>query len=125
MKMHELRDLRAGVLALAAKELPVRLAYRVAKVLALLNAEWKHHEEFRRKLAEKHGERTGTGYQVKPAAMEAFTAEYTELLLVDVEIEIAPIMTAAELESLEDRGVMIAPADLERIAVLIGEKGTP
>lgn len=109
---------------LAAHELPARVAYTLAKLLAAVKAELTIYEQARAKLFTKHGEsreateaeRATLGPQVltvRPDAVEVFTAEYLELERVPVTLA----CPAFDLASLN--GTAIAAKDVALLGPLV------
>lgn len=114
MRMVEVVELRDGLRAVAALPLPVKIAYRLAKVIERVEVEGKRFDGLRQKLFEKHGERDGSGLRVPAQAREAFEAELNDLLLLDTELVVEPVI------SVEDLGdAKIAAADLVRCRAIL------
>lgn len=124
MKMTEVLELREGLKAVAAKELPVKTAYVLSRQVEKVEQEGKRYEELRRKLFEKYGEQKGERIEIPSEKMEAFTKEMNELLLLETDLEIEPVLS---LDDLED--IKVAATDLVRIKRLLKEdkddKGSP
>lgn len=97
MKLVEVMELREGLKAVAALPLPVKVAYRLAKVVERVEAEGKRFDGLRQKLFERHGERRGDRIEVAPEKQAAFTDELNELLLLDSELVVEPCLTIEEL----------------------------
>lgn len=114
MKLVEVLELREGLKAVAALSLPVKVAYRLAKVVERVEAEGKRFDGLRQKLFEKHGEKHGDRIEVAPEKQGAFGEEMNELLLLDSELVVEPCVTIEELGD-----VRVAAADLARCRAII------
>jgi hypothetical protein len=117
--MVEMVELREGLRKLGELMLPVRVAYRIAKILEGVEAEGKRYDQLRAKLFEKHGTKDAKRPElltIPPQAQEAFGAEMNLLLLLDVELKLEPCVSIDELGD-----VQIAPADLARCRAIIKE----
>jgi len=93
LKNGELQGVSMGLNDLRAKELPVKVAYWVAKIARKIESELRDFEAARMRLIDKHGEKDDKGILLmdggsyKMIDMEAFGAEYAELADIDVEID--------------------------------------
>jgi hypothetical protein len=106
-----LNELQRGFTSLgklANQDLPLKVGYWLGRIAKTAEAEMKTLEDARIKLVKRLGEDDGEGNYTIPAdAMEAFTAEMTELLEVSIELPGERI----KLESLPD-GVKLSAIDL-------------
>jgi len=117
MKIVEMLELREGLKAVAAKELPVKVAYDLSKQLEKVEVEWKRYEELRKKLFEKYGKQKGDRIEVPSENQEKFAEEMNELLLIETDLKIEPVLS---LEDLED--IKVSAQDLIRIKKLLKEE---
>lgn len=82
---------------LYTQDLPIRVSYKLKKLITAVDIELKEFGEFRNKLLEKYGKKTGEdSYIVGPDEGPAFTAELQELLETEVELEV-PQFTLEEI----------------------------
>ena len=106
-----LNELQRGFVSLgklANQDLPLKTGYWLGRIAKAAEAEMKTLEDSRIKLVKRLGEDDGEGNDTIPAdAMEAFTAEMTELLEVSIDLPGDKI----KLESLPD-GVKLSAIDL-------------
>lgn len=100
---------KAPLEKLAAKDLPVKVSYRLAKLMQALNAEIRVYDEQRIKLCKKHGVLSDDGKKYDITDSETFLREVTELLELEVETDVKPVtltpdicLTAQEIIYLED-----------------------
>lgn len=87
--------------ALAATSLPVKLAYKIARVLPLVDAELKAYGVARDGLLKAHGtpDEQGQQYRIEGASMLAFQKGTEDLHAEDVAIEFPKISIEALGES--------------------------
>lgn len=107
----QLMDAQPALERLAAERLPVKAAYRVAKVLRLVRPEVQQFVDQRNALIRELGaERTtptgDVAIEVTDANRAAFVAKVTELAAIEVRIDIEPI----DVGTLD--GVQVAAVDL-------------
>lgn len=106
-----LNELQRGFVSLgklANQDLPLKTGYWLGRIAKAAEAEMKNLEDSRIKLVKRIGVEDAEGNYTIPAdAMEAFTAEMTELLDVSIELPGERI----KLESLPD-GVKLSAIDL-------------
>jgi hypothetical protein len=117
--MAEVVELREGLRKLGELPLPIKVAYRIARILETVEGEGKRYDQLRGKLFQKHGQKSKDRPDllvVPLEAQEAFGAEMNELLMLDAEISVELCV------SIEDLGdAKIAPADLARCRAIIRE----
>ena len=102
---------------LIAQDVPIKIAFKVGKIIKVLDSEYTVFEESKKKLFEKHGEENiEKNLEVKPENMKVFTKELNELLSIEVDIDIEKI-------KLEDLGeeVKLSPIDASNLDILIEE----
>lgn len=103
-KLGELYNVTRGLNELMAIKMPAKAAYRVAKIVRVVNPELTEIEKQRVELVKKHGVADDKGnINVPEDKLPVFTAEFQELLGQEVELDIQPV-TEDLLE-----GVTIAP----------------
>ncbi len=100
MRLGEAMPRLQGLQGLADKHLPVRVAYRLGKIIKALSEEAKSCDEQRVKLAERYCKKDETGapvtkdeqFQFSPGDRAAFDKELVELLATETTIEAMAIM---------------------------------
>jgi hypothetical protein len=114
--MVEVLELRQGLGEVARLPLPVKVAYRLAKVVEHVESEAKRYEKLRQAIFEKRGTRDGDRLTIPPEAVEAHVAELNELLMLESELAVEPCV------SIEDLGdARVSAAALAQIRPLIRE----
>lgn len=112
MKLETLVNAAPALQALAATSLPVKLAYKIARVLPLVDAEMKAYGTARDGLLKQHGkpEADGRSYSFESAGAAAFAEGIEQLHAEEVTIEFPKVsiealgeskMTPAQLASLD------------------------
>ena len=89
-----------GLQGLADRHLPVRVAYRLGKIIKVLSDEAKPYDEQRLKLAQQYCEKDEKGnpvindgqFRFSPENRAAFEKEHTELLTTEITVEATAIM---------------------------------
>ncbi len=117
-KLSEVRLLGGSLIKLTGKELPVRTAYRVGKVLKKVSEELSYIERYRVHLVKKYSngkDKTGN-FEVLKEKEEDFRNEFSEFLLEEIEFDCKPI----SLSELGD--ISLDPVDLIRLDKLIYEE---
>jgi hypothetical protein len=94
------------------KDLPVKTAYRLGKLLKSVLAELKESEEIKSKLIEKYGEKEKSGYsKVKEENLKAYNDEWKEMLKEEIELSFIKVplsdipqgsLTSADIMYLEE-----------------------
>jgi len=114
-KLFEIRSLEGSLSKLTHKEVPVKLAYRLGKVMKVVSDELSALESHRARLVKKYsGEADENGnYKVPSEKVVEFKKEFSELLGEEIEINCEPI----ELSELD--GLSLAPIDMVRLDKLI------
>lgn len=77
---------------LAAQELSVVQLYRAAKLVKAVNAELAIYDAGRRELIERHCDRNGDKLTYRDGTGEAFNRELQELLDVEVDLGVKPLV---------------------------------
>lgn len=109
----KLKSIEESLGQLVNEKLPIKIAYRVSKLLPILQKEFKEAEDFRLKLINKYGTEGEDGnISVNPENMEQFITELNELYSEEISFEFEPIsvealpddisLTALQLANLSD-----------------------
>lgn len=77
---------------LTAQEFSVAQLYRAAKVIKAVNEELAIYDTGRRELIERHCEKDGDKLKYKDGTGEAFNRELQELLDVEVDLNVKPLV---------------------------------
>ena len=119
--LNEVYGMTRNLTKLTDKELPVRISYRLLKLLKGCSSEMETLEKARIKLVEKYkddpkeGDKEGD-IKVSDKNKEKFQEEFTTLLNEEVEIDFVPI-------SIEDLGdISLSANDLLPLQKIISEK---
>ncbi|WP_337871629.1 hypothetical protein [Ignavibacterium sp.] len=75
-------------------ELPVKTAYKLAKLSNTIQSELREFEQLRNNLIKKYGKQSGDEIKIEPTDKETFgkfSGEITELLETEIEINYTPI----------------------------------
>jgi hypothetical protein len=116
MILVEVLALREGLAEVARLPLPVKVAYRLAKVIEHVETEARRYEKLRQAIFEKRGTRDGDRVSIPREAMEAHVAELNELLMLESELAVEPCV------SIDDLGdAKVSAAALAQIRPLIRE----
>jgi hypothetical protein len=91
---------------LAQMKWPIKISYRIGKIVRQLNAEMEHYGQSREELIRKYGVETGERVEVTPENTKVFIDELKQLNEVEVELPIFSI----KLSELGE--VDLAPIDL-------------
>jgi len=117
IKLGELLNSREPMAKLLGKELPVKTAYKLSKLVKEVNNEFKNFEEQRQNLVKKHGkeDENSKSFTVPKEKVEEFQNEINDLLKVEVEINQNPI-SVNDLASIQ-----ASPVDLAAMEKFIVE----
>lgn len=132
MKLSEVQGRLEGLLKLAGKNLPVKIAYAIAKNIKVLNEEYKTIEEQRIKLCEKYADKDEDGkpkmaekdgkqvYQFSDDNEEKVNEEYKELLETEEELDIHKV-SIEEFEKcdMNDRYDILNPSEYSVLEFMI------
>lgn len=117
MKRAQCIDIVEVLTKFTEQKLPVKLAYRVSRILEKCQREKEHFEEERVKLIRSLGEETDAGQvEVKEDNREFFFSEITNALNEEVDIKLPLI----PLEMFPDN-IVVSPQDMVKLACLIEE----
>lgn len=84
-----------------AQKLPFQTSWNLSKIGKKLADEIAHYGEHRMEIFKEFGEEVeGNAWRVKPENLAAFTARHTELLEVEVTVDVNPF-TVSEFEKAE------------------------
>lgn len=114
-KLFEIRSLESSLSKLTQKEVPIKVAYRLGKVLKTVSNELISIEKLRANLVKKYStpiDEKGN-YKVADDKEEVFKREFADLLQEEIDIDCDPIL----LEDLE--GISLTPIDMVRLEKLI------
>ncbi len=116
VKLVTLINSKEALQKLIEKELPVKTAFKLNKVVKLISPELENFEEQRVKLIKKYGTSDqDNNITVSPNNLDEFGAQLNDLLNMDVNINFEPI----SLSELGD--VTISTKDLLNLEYLIKE----
>ena len=102
---------------LASLSLPIKVAYRVSKLLSKVSSEFKDFEDSRIKLIRKFGtEKDDGNIEVSEENKVKFFAEMNELLNEEVELSFAPLELNSFPESCE-----LSPAEMTTLELFFTE----
>lgn len=116
----ELQSINRSLPAITQQPLPVKLSYRLSKLISFCTKEMEIVEKARADLVKKYSEEDDTEknvtVRVKPENEQKFRDEFSELLSEEIELDFDPI-------NLDDLGnVKITPIDLFRLSKIIKEE---
>jgi hypothetical protein len=98
-QLGEIRNMKDPLIKLLEKEIPIKSAWKLNKLVKEFDKELQEIEEFRVGLVKKLGVADEEGnVQVPEGAMKQFVDEFNELLVAEVEIGYEPI----EIDSIGD-----------------------
>lgn len=102
LRLGEIRQMKDPMTVILDKDLPIKSAWRLNKLIKVFDKELADIEEFRISLVKRLGEVDEEGnVQVPSDKMEDFVTEFNELLSTEVEFEFEPI----EIDSIGDINV--------------------
>lgn len=114
-KLFEIRSLEGSLSKLTHKEVPIKLAYRLGKVLQVISKELSTIEVLRSNLVKKYSDEADEkgNFKVKLENEDTFRKEFADLLQEEIDIECEPF-NLSELE-----GIVMTPIDIIRLDKLI------
>lgn len=78
--------------SLMAKELPIKVSYRFAKLAKQLSDELNQLEDQRKELIKKHGDAKDDGtFKIPDDKRETFLKEYEDLLSLEIDVNFEPV----------------------------------
>lgn len=122
MKLVEIINSEASLKKLLSTDLPVKVAFKIAKLVNKINPDLKIYEEQRFKIIKELGEQTDKEkdiWSVKPENFEKFKEELTKLSEIEVDLSFAPGKPLEKIK-IEDLGdIKLEPNDLVPLEWLI------
>ena len=119
LTLAEIRWMQRGLSTITQMTLPIRVSYRLSKLLNFCNNELNIIEKSREELIKKYGtqvpNRPGE-LQVSPENEDKFREEFAQLLLEEVETDFEPIKISEFGEDMK-----ISPAELASLSKILGE----
>ena len=119
LTLAEIRWMQKGLSTITQMPLPIRVSYRLSKLLNFCNQEMGNIEKAREGLIRKMGietpDRPGE-LQVIPENENKFREEFAQLLLEEVEMDFIPIKIGDLGEDLK-----ISPAELASLSKILEE----
>lgn len=109
LKLGELVQAKDGLVQLSQKELPIKSAYKISRILKAASSELENYEEQRTKLIKKLGKEEGGNISVPPEKKEEFIKELEGLLEVEVDIN------AEKIDVKEFGNISISPGVLVKL----------
>jgi hypothetical protein len=91
IKLGMLKALEQSITKMYNTDLPIKLSYKISKMIDPVGNELQKIEEQRIKLVEKYGEKNETGITVTENNLDSFNKEFSELLEVEIDLPITPI----------------------------------
>ena len=113
LKLGEITMMQQGLMVLVNQELPIKLSYKLSKILKKIDMEVQEIENTRVELVKKYGtsdEASGNIKVEEGENQEKFMSEYADLLNVETDINIDPI----SIDELPD-SIKITPQQLAYI----------
>jgi hypothetical protein len=92
IKLGELKNAETSLQKLIEKDLNIKIAYKLGKLIKIISAEFKEIEDSRVKLIKKYGkEDENKNIQVLPENNEKFYIEFQQLLDEEIDIDFEPL----------------------------------
>jgi len=113
MKLSQIVDSKASLEKLAQTTLPIKIAYRIGKIISQFNPELELFEEQRQKLVKQYGEcldEKADRWEVKPELKEDFFAELDELKDAEVEVGFSDDKPIKKIKVSELGDISLQPA---------------
>ena len=115
MKLKELVNLKPSLEKLIVQDLPIKIAYKLSKLVKRLNEEYVIYSKNKNNLFEKYGTKEKEKITVKPENMKQFKKDLEELLEIEVKMNIDKI----KLSDLNT--IKISTIDMTNLDILIEE----
>jgi len=92
-KMYEIKNMKGPLSKLIEKEIPINAAFRLNKLIKVIDEHLNDIEEHRIKLINKYGkeDKEKNQIEVPPEKMNDFTQEINSLLNEETEVEFTPV----------------------------------
>ena len=112
----EVKNAEQGLVKIMQKELPIKVSYRISKIINLFRKESSEIEDARVKLVKKYGKEDKEGnIKIAEEKQDEFRNEFAEFLQEEIEINLEPI-------SIEDIGdITISPLDMANMEKIFKE----
>jgi predicted ThiF/HesA family dinucleotide-utilizing enzyme len=115
LSLQEIFNIQAALIKLAEEKLPIKVAYRLARIIKGLEKEIGLVEEQRVDLIKKYGvEDDNKNWKVPDENIAAFQTEYAELLKEEVELLAEPIKLSL-LETITSDVSLLAIAGIDKL----------
>ena len=116
IKVLELVNMKPSLQKLIAQDLPIKTAFKISKIIKVLDPEYAIFEENKTKIFKKYGEeQIDRTIRIKPENMEVFTTEFNELLGIELEVNVEQI-PVVELETIK-----LSVIDLNSLDLLLAK----
>ena len=114
LKLGDVRNSLDSLKKLLGTDLPVKVSYKLSKIVKKVNSEIKELEDKRIELIKQYGELKDEKIEVKPENLVLFMSELQTLLDLEIDLDIQPI----KLDELGDiKFSAVDLADLEKFIV--------
>lgn len=116
VKLVQLKVAESTLRKIAASEMPVKISYKIGKVLSVINDEIEFIEKERQKLFDKYGipSEDQTQIVVPQENMADFNKGYGEILDIEIGLEAEPLDISEFPDSL-----LLSPAEIDSILFLL------
>ncbi|MFA5558830.1 MAG: hypothetical protein WDA59_05145 [Methanofastidiosum sp.] len=110
MKLKGVVEMYLQLTTIGNKDMPMKVSYKISKLLKVLSKEFANYDLNRNKLIDKYADKDSEGnvkrddngqiHISNKKFRESFLKEHNELMDVDVELDYKPIFKLSELENL-------------------------
>lgn len=115
--LNELINMKDTLQKVFESKLPIRVSFRLSKLLNKVNSEFETFERMRFELFKRYGEEAENNQMmIKAEYVEIFTQEMTELLNQQILISFVPL----SIDDLDGR-VELSPIDVSRLEKILAE----
>lgn len=121
VKLGDIKGLLDGLSQLTSQKLPIRLSYKISKLIKQLMGEYKDFEEARITICQKYCNRDEKGNPIMINNTFTFNEninlinEMNELLNIDLNIDFSPLL----LSELEENNIKLSPQELTGLDKII------
>ncbi|MBK7107466.1 MAG: hypothetical protein IPH62_19540 [Ignavibacteriae bacterium] len=115
VSLKELVHAKNVFVKLSQSSFDIKTAYKLSRLILVLNTEYSKFDEFRIKLVEKYGTLQDSKYIIKDENQEIFNSEFESLLSEEVEIN----TTKFKISDLEKHDCVLTPVDIFAIEKFI------
>jgi len=119
LTLAEIRWMQKGLSTITQMSLPIRISYKLSKLLNFCNKELVDIEKAREKLIKRMGEAVPDKpgeIQITPENADKFREEFAQLLMVEVEVDFTPIKIGELGEDMK-----ISPVELASLSKILEE----